>query len=180
MIKKYIAHSDLSHAGIKGQKWGIRRYQNEDGSLTEEGKLRYGKGGTHEKITTIEKDYHNVSTKAAKEGLKGVSDASKTADNALRTIGTNKSKAVNYKDYSKISDSELRARINRLNMERSYGELTGDTKRVRTGQDWTREVLQTVGAVAGIGATIAGTAYTISQLKMPGLDPSKKKGGKSK
>ena len=33
----------LSHHGIKGQKWGIRRYQNADGSLTAEGKARYNK-----------------------------------------------------------------------------------------------------------------------------------------
>ena len=33
----------LAHWGIKGQKWGIRRYQNPDGSLTEAGKERYGK-----------------------------------------------------------------------------------------------------------------------------------------
>lgn len=32
----------LAHHGIKGQKWGIRRYQNPDGSLTSEGKARYG------------------------------------------------------------------------------------------------------------------------------------------
>ena len=32
----------LAHHGIKGQMWGRRRYQNEDGSLTEEGKQRYG------------------------------------------------------------------------------------------------------------------------------------------
>ena len=34
---------ELYHSGIKGMKWGIRRYQNEDGSLTEEGKKRYAK-----------------------------------------------------------------------------------------------------------------------------------------
>lgn len=34
--------TDLEHYGILGQKWGIRRYQNEDGTLTEEGKRRYG------------------------------------------------------------------------------------------------------------------------------------------
>ncbi len=34
----------LAHYGIKGQQWGIRRYQNEDGTLTEEGKLRYNEG----------------------------------------------------------------------------------------------------------------------------------------
>lgn len=35
-MNRYIVHS-----GIKGQKWGIRRFQNKDGSLTEEGKKRY-------------------------------------------------------------------------------------------------------------------------------------------
>ena len=31
----------LSHHGIKGQKWGVRRFRNKDGSLTPEGKARY-------------------------------------------------------------------------------------------------------------------------------------------
>lgn len=31
----------LAHHGIKGQKWGVRRYQNSDGTLTEEGRKRY-------------------------------------------------------------------------------------------------------------------------------------------
>ena len=34
----------LAHHGIKGQKWGVRRYQNSDGSLTPEGRERYGRG----------------------------------------------------------------------------------------------------------------------------------------
>lgn len=33
----------LEHFGVKGQKWGIRRYENEDGTLTEAGKIRYAK-----------------------------------------------------------------------------------------------------------------------------------------
>ena len=33
--------SDLRHHGIKGQKWGVRRFQNKDGSLTPAGEKRY-------------------------------------------------------------------------------------------------------------------------------------------
>lgn len=36
----------LVHHGIKGQRWGVRRYRNEDGSLTAAGKLRYNDDGT--------------------------------------------------------------------------------------------------------------------------------------
>lgn len=34
----------LCHHGILGQKWGVRRYQNEDGSLTAAGRVHYGVG----------------------------------------------------------------------------------------------------------------------------------------
>lgn len=37
-------NSYLAHYGIKGQKWGVRQWQNEDGSYTEAGKHRYGWG----------------------------------------------------------------------------------------------------------------------------------------
>ena len=39
-----MANTYLAHHGILGQKWGVRRFENEDGSLTEAGKQRYGKG----------------------------------------------------------------------------------------------------------------------------------------
>lgn len=34
----------FAHSGVQGMKWGVRRYQNEDGSLTEEGRIHYGVG----------------------------------------------------------------------------------------------------------------------------------------
>ena len=45
MTEYYGIHYDsvIEHHGIKGQKWGVRRYQNKDGSLTEEGRKRFGR-----------------------------------------------------------------------------------------------------------------------------------------
>lgn len=40
----------LEHHGIKGQQWGVRRFQNEDGTLTEEGMRRYGIVGDDGKL----------------------------------------------------------------------------------------------------------------------------------
>lgn len=36
-------NNELYHYGIKGQQWGLRRYQNEDGTLTAAGKIRYNR-----------------------------------------------------------------------------------------------------------------------------------------
>lgn len=33
--------NEIFHYGVKGQKWGVRRYQNKDGTLTSAGKKRY-------------------------------------------------------------------------------------------------------------------------------------------
>lgn len=48
----YILHngifyslSELTHYGVQGMKWGVRRYQNEDGTLTAEGEKRLKLGG---------------------------------------------------------------------------------------------------------------------------------------
>lgn len=45
----------LSHHGIKGQKWGIRRFQNKDGSLTAKGKERYGSTNDPSDAFTLKK-----------------------------------------------------------------------------------------------------------------------------
>lgn len=37
----FISEDELYHYGVKGQKWGVRRYQNKDGSLTNSGKSKY-------------------------------------------------------------------------------------------------------------------------------------------
>lgn len=62
----YVKSKDeLYHHGIKGQKWGVRRFQNEDGSYTAAGRKRYG--------------YDEQSSSSDGKSRKGLSDKQKKA-----------------------------------------------------------------------------------------------------
>lgn len=70
---------DLCHSGVKGQKWGLRRWQNPDGSLTPAGREHYGIKGIRAagkqlatKVSAIgasaNKKVKDISTKATEKG----------------------------------------------------------------------------------------------------------------
>lgn len=51
----YESDNYLQHFGVKGMKWGVRRYQNSDGSLTNAGKKKYGKMSNDKLSKTLKK-----------------------------------------------------------------------------------------------------------------------------
>lgn len=74
----WASNDSLTHHGIKGQKWGIRRFENEDGSLTDEGYLRYY-GHTR-------KEHNPKTAKLTKKGEKRLKKyTNKVKDNYIKT-----------------------------------------------------------------------------------------------
>lgn len=72
---------ELYHHGVKGQKWGIRRYQNDDGTLTDAGRKRYSAGKITRELNKNERRLaKNISLNAEdRVRLKSkISDAAKT------------------------------------------------------------------------------------------------------
>jgi BioD-like phosphotransacetylase family protein len=64
-------HDSMAHYGIPGQTWGVRNYQNPDGSLTPAGKDRYYKTGNDKKQKkTVEKVTGNSSTQGPGRAIK--------------------------------------------------------------------------------------------------------------
>lgn len=76
MVVRRIKNDELMHHGIKGQRWGVRRYQNKDGTLTDEGRKKYGQkrsdaqttskvaGGAKSVIRTVAKPLSVISNVA--------------------------------------------------------------------------------------------------------------------
>lgn len=178
----YLKIHELYHWGIKGQKWGIRRYQNPDGSLTEEGKARYG-GDSYDKLSQNQKDRYNAdktkSEVATFDTVSKTASGVKSITNDISNMPAMQEKGkVSYAKYPNMTDKELQDRANRLALEHRYSDLTGETRYEKSGSEKAREILQTVGAVAGIGATIAGIIGLFANLRS-GTGGNKQKGGNS-
>lgn len=110
MEYRIVRTDELAHFGIKGQKWGIRRFQNEDMSLTPAGKERYRSGPV--------------------ENLKKVSNyrkAQRVAAGSGTITGKNRSTAAEkYKAAKKARDDALNAMSNDI----------AKSKETRTNVDW--------------------------------------------
>ena len=169
--------SDLRHHGIKGQKWGVRRFQNSDGSLTTAGRKRYGDGESSydygkdsggRKVVRVGKgssieDYQNAikKTKTAGESVENI----RKFNNDVKRIKDPAMEKRIRKSTEAMTDKELQQRVNRLNMEDNYTRMMMHREQLKQGEDYVNRVLD-VSAVALRGATTALTiALLVKQLK---------------
>lgn len=84
---KVISSDELYHHGIKGQKWGIRRFENPDGTLTPEGKERYGSISKKERKKQEWIESYSKTNKVSKEVAEKQYKLKKKLETGLKIIG---------------------------------------------------------------------------------------------
>lgn len=143
--------NELQHHGIKGQKWGVRRFQNTDGSLTAEGKKRYSVN-----------DYQQAIDKTKTAG-KIVNEA-KTLNNTVKKLNDPAAERRIRKSAAEMSDIELQKRVQRLNMEDNYTRMMLHRENLQRGRTFVDKALD-VSAIAVQGTVASLTiALLVKQL----------------
>lgn len=135
-------NNELKHHGILGMKWGVRRFQNKDGSLTPEGKKRLSSGS---------------------ENTRRGSEIAREGSNLARSIGSIRDTSSK-QDLSTMSDNELKDRVNRLNMEQQYSRLSASAN-TSVGQQYTESILGASGSVLAITSSALAIALSVKQLR---------------
>lgn len=121
--------NELCHHGIKGQKWGVRRYQNKDGSLTYAGKKRALKIQDQYTEFSKNKKYRdkdgNLTYAGRKKELKMKEQYSElTGGKQLRKYPSGSGKTTKPKSVSEMSNEEIQAKIDRIRLENTLNSLT--------------------------------------------------------
>ena len=155
-----MENPELKHWGVKGMKWGIRRYQNKDGSLTRAGKKR--------QADNLEK---------ARQAKKAKQDEIREREEKRSKLLKSTDASELYKNRDLLSTEEINERLNRLNAEQRLSQLSNQTK--STGMDKVNKALS-VGRKINEVYEFTNTPVMKALKKQLGLEKAEKRLGLDK
>lgn len=182
-----IVNGELYHHGTKGMRWGVRRYQNADGTLTEAGKKRYAKDAKSKGYNQQDEDgnYYKGGGKKNKgsketydpdinryviednQAVKRVVDESGQAANKLKNISSREMRrqTKNKMDLSDMTDQEMREQINRAMLERQYTDMFGEYDKSMKSRERVDRFLEVVGDALVVTGSAISIAVGILEIK---------------
>ena len=160
MVVRRLSNDELYHHGILGQRWGVRRYQNKDGSLTSAGRKRKG-------LLTSIKDKRKM------KKLREAKEAKKKEKQELEDV-------VNSGDYRqvkkvqhKLSDEEYIRALQRINYNETLKNY--ETERRKAQLEKGIRFLNTTSTIAKTVSDVSNSASNVkTALENMGLIEKKK------
>ena len=154
-----LYQNELMHAGIKGQKWGVRRFQYEDGTLTPEGRRRYsertGVRRSSESSTARNLNDEQARQNQTKKYKEAIGRSLETGDSVRRVSGT-------LSDGTKYYDVVTTARNSPFGTPNRKADQFTNAGRERLAQD--AAAARATAYARQHGATFAGTSGEIARI----------------
>lgn len=126
-------NNELTHWGIRGMKWGVRRYQNSDGTLTPAGKKRYQK-----EMDKLKKEERTLKNKQKTKAMIEKLEKKRRDVDELKGKKVEESKPKK-KTIDDLTNDELRELVTRLELKKRYDDLS--PKKVITGKEFVSDML---------------------------------------
>jgi len=130
MIIRYERSDELYHHGIRGMHWNVRRFQNEDGSYTALGKLRYGIGQKGRETGKMMSDWSRQHTQGAKGRETGGGGTEYKNSHMISAARAQKYRVATTDNISRVMSmrsgslgDSAAARENRINLARGIADV---------------------------------------------------------